>query len=437
MIPRALTAVLALAMTIAFAAGCGSRCAEVATIRTDLAARTGAPDRGPDVRVTIPFAAANALVADVLRAAPITVPMVPPDLGRVATAVLALPPLTASLGEARFEPGPPGTIRFAARVALHAGAEELATLDLVADAAPTIRSTATPATPTASAVESTALVFAIAPDDLVAIRPTLGPRARAALGRLVAGHLPPQVALPQVAIDALAARLAEHLVTTGYRGLRDTLLVRLGALTRLQLALPDLPIADVALRSSPDALVVELTTSLPVRRGLTSSPTADAVTVQLSGSAVAELANWAITTGRAPQHYTRSLRPDPAGAFRPYFDYLADDRRHPWKVHVLQERDGCSYFRVGVRASIALRGDALEATAFDRALERRLASPAIDVLAWAKYFLFGSLDVSRRVAAHTRLTVAGRPFAARVVDAALTDGELRVGLRLAAPSDPR
>ena len=46
----------------------------------------------------------------------------------------------------------------------------------------------------------------------------------------------------------------------------------------------------------------------------------------MSGSAVAELANWAIDEGHAPRWYDRSLKPTEKGEFRPRFDYVAADR---------------------------------------------------------------------------------------------------------------
>ena len=45
--------------------------------------------------------------------------------------------------------------------------------------------------------------------------------------------------------------------------------------------------------------------------------------------------------------------------FSERFDYVAEDRSHPFKVFAFQERGGCSYFKVGVRATVAMKGDTL------------------------------------------------------------------------------
>ena len=78
------------------------------------------------------------------------------------------------------------------------------------------------------------------------------------------------------------------------------------------------------------------------------------VTVRISASTAAEIANWSIDHGYLPQHYTRDLDPKPDGEYRPRFDYVAEDKPRPVKIHLFQDRGGCSYFQVGM----ALRVDA-------------------------------------------------------------------------------
>ena len=103
---------------------------------------------------------------------------------------------------------------------------------------------------------------------------------------------------------------------------------------------------------------------------------------------------------------------------------------------MLQERDGCSYFRVGVRVAIALEGDQLRATALDRDLERAIASPVISAAAWVKYLVVGSLDRTRRRVAHVQLTIAGHPLTTRLTQLALVDGELHAALDVALAAVP-
>jgi hypothetical protein len=419
----------ALLLITVIATGCGSRCKEVANARTALLSRTGAANRGADVRVTVPLERANALFEELLREQPLTVPLDVPDLGPFE---LTVPGFTATVREVQLRPGAPNKIRFAIQLEVRDAEAEVATLALVAEVAPQL----------ARGESGAELTIGFGSENLLAVVPELGPDGRRALGGAIARWLPAALRdrLPRPVLDAAASKLGSHLTGAAYQALQRTLLKRLGELTRVRLRLPDVPVASVAIRSTETLLVVEIVTDLPVRRGLAPARDDDTeIGVRLSGSAVAELANWAIDHGHTPRWYSRSMLPEPDGEFRPRFDYVAEDRAHPIKVYAFQERNGCSYFRVGVRAAIAIDGDTLQATALDRDLERTSANPVIEVAAWAKYFVIGSLDRSKRVVAHTRLAAGGRALDTRVVGATITNDEVQFALRLvpAHPVPPR
>jgi hypothetical protein len=242
--------------------------------------------------------------------------------------------------------------------------------------------------------------------------------------------------LPRSLIDRGARELATHLTGAAYRALQKTLLRRLGEVTRLRVRLPDVPVARTELRSSnapSEALTIAIATDLPVRAGLaapSSTSATDEVAVRLSSSTVTELANWAIDRGHLPQHYTRSLEPRPDGQFRPRFDYLADQPARPFKIHVFQDRGGCSYFQVGLRLQLRIVDDQLEVTTLDQIVEAANASRMLEIALWLKQLVQGSIDRSRRAAANTQLTVGGRAFEARAVRAAVAGDELAFELRL-------
>jgi hypothetical protein len=390
-------------------AGCGGRCKDVESARAALASRTGAPDRGADVRITLPFAQLDRVFADQLAAKPLTVPL-EPDLSLDMTAAL-----TATVTELRLRPGPGMAIRFATRIAIRDGDRELTTLATEIDVTPV--------------VHRDELVVGFGPEDVVSVKPVLGDDARAALGDAVERHLPDRLRgkIPKLLLDEATAKLAGHLTGAAFEALRRTLFVKLGELATWRVKLPDIPIASHAIRSSPTALVVEILTDLPVRRGLAAATEHDVATVELSGSAAAELANWALDRHYLPRWYDRDLHPRADGEFTPRFDFVAQDA-HPFKIHVLQERGGCSYFRVGVAATVGMTGDRLTAIATDRDLETVSANPVLEIAATVKFFLFGWVDRSKEVAAHTVLRVGDRTLATRVIDAALEHGELRFGL---------
>ena len=411
---------LAIGLDVAVAAtGCASRCKEVERARAALAARRGDEQRGPDVRVTVPFQRANTLVAELLEAEPLAMPLEPPDLGPIE---IEIPALVAEVREVQLVAGGEGKVRIATRVAVRqAGEAEIAMLAMVAEVTPVVR--------------PDALLIGLGPENILAMKPELGGGSAHALGDAIARWLPERIRAraPRVVIDLAAKRLASYLTGAAFRAMQRTLLRRVGEVTALRLRLPDVPVKAVAMRSSERALEVEIRTDLPVRRGLgpRSGESVD-IAVRVSASAAAELANWAIDRGHAPRWYDRNLEPRAHGEFRPRFDYVAEDRAHPLKVFAFQERGGCSYFRVGVRASVAIEGDKLRATALDRVLEASAAHPLLEIGAWVKFFVAGWVDQTKRVAAHTQLKIGTRVLETRVVAAALVEHELQIALQVAA-----
>jgi hypothetical protein len=402
-------------------AGCGgSRCKEVNDARAALA-HVGTPDRGADVRVVVPLERANTLIAELLRAEPLEAPIDVPDLGPIEVTTS----LTAHVRDVKLQPGEADRVRFAVRLEIRDREREITTLAMVAEVAPQLQ----------RGDDGARLMIGFGPRNLLDVQPELGPDAQRALGNAVARALPESVRerVPQVVIELAAGKLATHLTGGAYRALQATLLKRVGDLSKLQVRLPDVPVATWSIVSTERTMTIEIVTDLPVRRGLAPPATEPTeLTVAMSGSAVAELANWAIDRGYAPRWYNRTIEPRDNGEFRPRFDYLAEDRAHPIKVYSFQERGGCSYFRIGVRAGIAMDGDQLKATAFDRELERRSANPVIEAAAWAKYFVIGSLNRSKRVAAHTQFKIGERTLETRVVDAAMANDEVRFALRVGA-----
>src|SRR5262249_12642607 len=156
----------------------------------------------------------------------------------------------------------------------------------------------------------------------------------------------------------------------------------------------------------------------------TAAPIDSTAVVEISASTATELANWSIARGHLPQHYTRSLEPRADGEYHPLLDYLSDDHRRPVKVHIFQDRGGCSYFQVGLRFQLTVVDDKLTVDVRDRYVETASASTPLELALWLKQLIQGSVDRSYRAAAHTRLTIGGRSFDARVLAAAVTDDDL-------------
>ncbi|HEX3759788.1 MAG TPA: hypothetical protein VHW23_13835 [Kofleriaceae bacterium] len=410
--PLARTLALGLA-ALAGAAGCGANCAEIAARKRALTERT-AIAAGPHARVHLPFARANRLLAELVRDSALRVPLAVPPLGPFT---LPVPELAAVARQVELQPAPDGQLRFAIELELEDADQPIAALTAVTDVRPEL----------VRAGGASELVAGMSADNLRTVQLHLRDQDGHALVDAVARWLPPALRgrVPRPLLDAAARKLAEYLSDRAYDALRATLLPRLGEVSRLRIRLPALPIAAAQVSSTPDALTVDLTTDLPVRRGLVAAaPASGDVVVQISESTAAELTNWSIARGHLPQHYTRGLEPRADGDYRPYFDYLAEDRRRPVKIHVFQDRGGCSYFQVGLRFEIGLAGDRLEVAVHDRLVEAADASTALEVALWLKQLIQGSVDTTYRAAAGTELTIGGRRFAARVLGAAAAGDDL-------------
>jgi hypothetical protein len=403
---------LALAVVTGLAGGCGANCPEIAARKRALTERTAAA--GPHARVHVPFARANQLLAELVRDPALRMPLQVPALGPLT---LAAPELTAVVRRVELRPAADDQLRFAIELEIDDADQPVTTLAAVADVRPEL----------VRAAEGSELVAGFGPQTLRSVELQLRDQDGRALVDAVARWLPPALrgSVPRAVLDAAARKLAEYLSGQAYDALRATLLRRLGEVTQLRIRLPALPIASTRVSSTPDALTVDLTTDLPVRRGLAAAAPASAeMVVQLSESTAAALTNWSIERGHLPQHYTRGLEPRADGDYRPYFDYLAEDHRRPVKIHVFQETNGCSYFQVGLRFDIGLVGDQLAVAVHDRFVEAADASTALKVGLWIKQLIQGSVDRSYRAAARTELTIGGRRLAARMLGAAASGDDL-------------
>ena len=409
---------IAAALVLVVVTGCGNRCKDVQHARAALQ-RQGAPNRGADVRVTLPYDQTNRVIAGLLAQEPVTMELAPPEIRLFPVSVRPV----AIVREAILkEDGADGQVRIATRFEIREGDTLITDVVAVIEVRPVL--------------DGHDLVIGFGPQNLVRVKPRLGPEAKQTLGGAVERWVPERLEgkIPRFALDSAAKQLGIELTETAWEALRGTLMKRLGEVTRTRIRLPEVPIARHTIHSTPTGLIVDLETDLPVRRGLApgTGVVGPDVGVRISGSAAAELANWALDQGHGPQRFTRTLKPSASGDHEPRFDYVAEDRKHPLKVYSFQQRGGCSFHKVGVRGTIALEGDKLEAKALDRDLEEQSANPAIELGAWAQYFFTGWIDRSKRAAATTKVTVGKRTLTSRVTRAAIANDELVFELRLEA-----
>ncbi len=440
---RAITQVVLAGVGVAagLASACGGPCQQVEAARLQLTQRPAVAAVEPHARVRVPFQVANRAIAEAL-AEP---PEVPVSLRRLGPLRRLVGELHAVPRSVTLSPAGPGKLRVAFTVELRDQRGELVTFDGHAEVEPVLQHTDTDAV----------LSIGIDPRRVDGVELELGPRASARLRDGLLRRMPGALRgrVPGGAVETVASAVVEEVGEETWKVLRRTLLPRIDALTRVRVRLPDVPVERVALTSielSPvsgggapvPVLDLAIATSLPVRAGLDDPGGGDAlvttidpdgVDVRLAGGTVAELANWAIATGRAPRRYTRKLSPDRDGDYQPLLDWREGHPR-PLVVSVFQLDRGCSCFSAGVRPRLEVKGDRVIGTLEERRMELALGPPHIEALAWLKDVVDRAIERSRAAAAHTELTVGERTIRARLVDASVDRAQLYVAVRLSVGS---
>ncbi|MBX3157467.1 MAG: hypothetical protein KF773_15940 [Deltaproteobacteria bacterium] len=410
--------VIAFAVGVAVAAsGCGGPCKKIAADRAALVGRTDATP-GPSARIRIPLALANRLIAQVV-ADEEPIALAGP-LGRL----LGVDEVKVTLREAALVPAETGKIGVDLAIAIDDAEGHLATLR----GRTNVDAIVEPGEPPAVAI-------AVRFDQLAKLDLELSDRARAAAGGAVADAVPDAVKqrVPRGILERGAGRLVEKLAPKVYDGLRDVVLVRLGEATRLHLPLPPMPLSRVDVAPAPGdvpALDLLVHTQLPIRApvGFATAATPEAINVEVSGSAAAELANWGIAHGVAPRHYTRELKPDPDGAYVPHFDWRPDRGDKPMVVHMFRTKGACAHFQVAAQPHVEVRGDQVRAYVANKELEQADASLAFAALANLKDAVSSTTSETKQAPAARTLRIGGREVTTRLVRAAIGGGDLRAAI---------
>ena len=400
-------------------ASCSGPCKETEAARLALMARKGVAP-GPHARIQLPYELANHLIAEVVKHEP-ELPVTFDELGPFAP---YLPKLHARILTIELGLAPPGLVHFDARIAVSDDSGELMTFVAQTEVKPTL--------------DGHTLVIALRGDSISSVKPELGATSRQRLGDEIVRRLPDAVRdhVPRLVVDHVAAKLVEQGAQQTYRLLRAALLGRLGELTAIRIALPDLPIArvDVASTQGPvPALALGVVSTLPIRAAVREpavDPVATEVAVAISGSAAAELANWGVANGMLPPRYTRGLKPAPDGTYVPYFDWRTEQPDRPLVVHMFKVEDGCAHFAVGVLPHVEVTNGSLRTWVENKSLEQADASFAFEMLARIHSAFESSTSDANKLPGHVHVTIGGRDVSGSLTRAAIVDNELRLGVAL-------
>ena len=422
-------ALLALTLLAApLTTGCAAAaCKRVAADRQDFLARP-ATAAAPQMVLALPFAA---LGQELTR-----------HLGKVPPYRLALPDLSLGgvdldLGDASARlaaitllPAADDHLRFQVAVGLAVGKRPITTIRLEADVRPRLD------------LQRGALAVSLRPQDIASVKPVLSPDEMKRLGDYLWSQVPALARnfIDRSSLDGLVRKLGSDLLGPGWPKIRDGLLGDVGTLTEFEIDLPDLPIAALALRSSPTDLELAVTLGLPAAalaqpRGRAPGTPAHLPQLRLSGAAVAELANWAIAQGQIPGRYTREGSPSPKGEFEAGVTWEPGDR--PLRLHAWCTTKECTHVVFGGTPKVAVQGGELALRVDDAKIVEATGSAKVRAALWFAGLGRRTFEVSESAAASVAFDLFGRPMKASASAVQVGAAELAIGLTLTDAPAPR
>jgi hypothetical protein len=250
---------LAALLSLPLAGGCASACKRVAADRQEFLARP-VQTSAPQMALVLPLAAlSQEMTRKLARARPMSLNLPRPG---IAGFDLDLGAASARLTSITVLPAADDHLGFRVAVGLGSGNQAIATIELEAEVRPQLD------------LSRGAVTVSLSPRDIASLRPRLPPAEERRLGDFLWSKVPglARQLIDRGTIDGVVRQLSRDLLGPMWPKIRDSLLADVGTLTEFTIDLPDeLPIAALALRSSPADLELAVTLALPAS-GLARAP---------------------------------------------------------------------------------------------------------------------------------------------------------------------
>ena len=423
--PNSSALVAIVGMLAATSAGCGAHCENVISAQRKIRDQKTVPADGrPHAQLRLPHNRINVLLAAALARNEISAEL--PLAFRIA-----LPAAKVEATRVEVVSAPDGALGFVVDVRMTIAGKELLGLSATVEAK----------AETNTRDGKSTLEIGFDADSLRSVKPdypkgTLKSLA-SALAPIISAMGGPKV---PPALMAIATRgLIQFINKEGFELIRDQVLARVGEVGRLRIDLGSAPVERMEVRSpisAQPALLVDLYTRLPVRVGLAEDPPSeDPISgtgrLRISGETLAELGNWAIAEGVAPQTYDSKLRPDENGAYVPVYAWREGER--PLVIHAFRIKSPCSTIVVGARPEVKVEDGTITVGVADGNVEEVEGSTLVRLGVGLKSIFGGSIEKSETNSASARFEVGGRPLEARLIDANLVGGELDLTIELSLP----
>ncbi len=417
--------------------GCASPCARVQRTHAEVTQRTqpGAP--GDHLRLSIPLALVDQVIARELRGLPRA------RLPLPAIAGISLGTASVGVDRVTVVPGAPEEVSFVADVSVRTGTRTLLPLRVTARVRPKLDP------------GSGKVVVALDRAGLVAMDAKLGAGGTRALIDALWAELPG--AARMLTTKDEVARLADPAANELLRGAVDLvereLLDDLGRVARVELDLPPIPVDALHVRSTDADLVVGIHTPLPARGALAEAAPrttpAHQVELAIHGAVAVELVDEAMRRGEVPSRFELDGTADPKG---PLQAHLAWDGAapKPLVVHAFlldpaaagrPARD-CAHVVLGATPQVSADQGRLVIATNDARIEDVDGSAAVKAGLFFSGVSRRSFELVEKIPTETHFELGQQSLRAELRHAARDGDRLIFGLTLApterrAPARPR
>lgn len=407
-------------------AGCASPCARVRQAHTEVTQRSDPGAAGDHLRLSIPLALIDRVVAREL-----------PGLPRARLPLPAIAGLslgTASVGVDRVSvvPGAPDEVSFVADVSVRSGTRTLLPLRVTARVRPQLD----PGRGT--------VVVALDEAGLVAMDAKLGAGGTRALVDALWAQLPgaARMLTTKDEVARLADPAANELLRRAVELVERELLDDLGRVARVELDLPPVAVDELHVRSTAADLVIGIHTSLPSRGAIAEAvprtTPAHQVELAIHGAAAVELVNEAMRRGEVPSRFGLDGTADPQG---PLQAHLAWDGAapKPLVVHAFlldptaagRPAKDCAHVVLGSTPQLRADQGRLVLATNDARIEDVEGSAAVEVGLFVSGISRRSFEHVEQIPTETHFELGQQQLRTELRQAALEGDRLVFGLTLA------
>ncbi len=422
---KKLSVVISLVLVMALVAtgsGCGAKCQQTEQDWNSFFAREG-EGKNPHVEMIVPFRFAERLIDRQVE----TLDPFPIDLPVGGSLSSYFGKFTVQVKSVELQRARAGRVGFKVDFYVRNNGERIFTMGVETEVKPKVD------------LQTGEVTIGLTPESFGDIKPKLSRDAKAQLGGLIWSRIPRMVRnlVPRSAVDNAAAAILKKLVSEFYKRQKNKLLARLGVASTMAIDLPDIPAKKLTFDSYQEhggGLRLLFYSGLPIETGIDPKK-ADLgrlpkkqISVRMSGSAVAELTNWAIKTEKVPGRYNRKGKPKEDGEFRPGLAWVPGKR--PMKVYLWQLERPCKRITIGTNPTVSVKNDKIQIETKGTEIEDVEATAITELGIWFVTLWKDAVDVRKSAAAEMHFTVAGKKMVTKIERASIENDELTLGISL-------